>query len=232
MRPRRLIKTFNDKYPFLGPLIWMLSVQYFIIQVIVAQAWKTTYSLSLNTISDLGNTACGAASSRAVCSPLHALMNASFITLGITMALGAGLIYQEFRENNGSFTGFGFMGLAGLGTLMVGLFPENTISILHSVGAALPFLIGNVGLVILSLALDVPKPLKAYTFLSGVASLIALAFFYSHSYLGLGIGGLERVVAYPQTVWLIIFGMYMSRSHIKHRAIARNSYSINSRFPR
>ncbi len=212
--PKRLIKTFNDKYPFLGPIIWMLSVQYFIIQVIVAQAWKTTYSLSLNTISDLGNTACGTASGRAVCSPLHALMNASFITLGITMALGAGLIYQEFRENNGSFVGFCFMAAAGLGTLMVGLFPENTVGFLHSAGAALPFLIGNVGMIILSRALDIPKALRYYTFLSGAISLIALVFFYAHSYLGLGIGGLERIVAYPQTIWLIVFGMYMSKSRI------------------
>jgi hypothetical membrane protein len=218
MQARLLVKTFTDRYAFIGPVVWMLAVQYFIIQVIAAQAWKTPYSLTLNTISDLGNTTCGSVSGRLVCSPLHGLMNASFITLGITMALGAGLIYQEFKQNTGSFVGFSFMAAAGVGTTAVGLFPENTVSILHIIGATLPFFIGNLGMIILSFALDIPKPLRYYTFLSGAIALMALVFFGTHHYLGIGIGGMERLTAYPQTVWLIVFGVYIASNHIKRDA--------------
>jgi hypothetical protein len=35
-------------------------------------------------------------------------------------------------------------------------------------------------------------------------------FFASSHYLGLGEGGMERIVAYPQTLWLIFFGTYLS----------------------
>ncbi len=62
-----MIKTFTDRYPFVGPLIWMLSIQYYIIQVVVAMAWTSPYSLLRNTISDLGNTACGSYGGRFVC---------------------------------------------------------------------------------------------------------------------------------------------------------------------
>jgi LPXTG-site transpeptidase (sortase) family protein len=89
----------SDRYPLLGPIIWMLCVQYFITQIVVASAWHTSFSLTRNVISDLGNTACGQYGDRFVCSPLHGLMNASFLLLGLTMATGSLLIYQEFQRN-------------------------------------------------------------------------------------------------------------------------------------
>ena len=44
-------------------------------------------------------------------------------------------------------------------------------------------------------------------------ALIALSLFASHMYLGLGAGTMERLAAYPETIWLIIFGTYMARIH-------------------
>ncbi len=220
-KPQEIIKTFTDRYPFIGPIFWMVSIQYYITQVIVAMAWSLHYSLRFNTISDLGNTACGSYAGRLVCSPQHALMNASFITLGITMIIGSLLIFQEFKTTATSATGFSFMAIAGLGTLIVGLVPENSVSSLHVLGATLPFLIGNLGLVVLGFALDIPKSLRYYTLFSGIISLIALVFFTNHAYLGLGTGGLERIVAYPQTMWLIVFGAYISNSHMRGVAVEK-----------
>jgi len=211
MKPARMIKVFTDQYPFAGPSFWIASVQYFVVQLVAMLAWTTPFSLRTNVISDLGNTACGAYGDRFVCSPLHWLMNASFIILGVTMIVGATLIYQEFKETRGSLIGFGFMGLAGAGTIIVGLFPENSVASLHFIGAILPFLVGNLGLVIFAVVLDLSKTLRIYTLVSGVISLVALGFYLTHIYFGLGQGGMERVVAYPQTIWLIVFGLYMTR---------------------
>lgn len=207
------IKTFNDKYPFIGPTIWILSIQYFVIQIITAITYKFHYSLRFNTISDLGNSACGHYSGRYVCSPQHDLMNMSFILLGVTMATGAMLIYQEFKKDRSTYIGYLCMAIAGFGTILVGIFPENTLSYLHEFGASLPFIIGNVGLLVLSFSLSLPKILKYYTFFSGFIALIALPFFFSDHYGNLGIGGTERIVAYPQTIWLIVFGLYISKNH-------------------
>ena len=217
MKSSVIIKTFTDRYPFVGPTIWILCIQYYITQIVVARAWSIHYSLLYNPISDLGNTACGLYSGRFVCSPLHGLMNASFIMLGVTIAVGSFLIYQEFKENRGLLFGFSFMAVAGVGTLIVGLFPENSLSVLHTFGASLPFFIGNLSLVILGVALPVPVALRIYTLLSGLISLVALVLFVTNLYLGLGIGGMERIVAYPQTIWLIIFGIYISINHIAKR---------------
>ncbi len=222
-----MIKTFTDRYPLIGPAIWTLSIQYFIVQIMAAETYKTAYSLRFNTISDLGNSVCGIYSGRYVCSPLHNLMNVSFIVLGITMASGALLIYQEFKRDTMTLIGFSCMALAGLGTVTVGLFPENTISVLHILGAGLPFLIGNIGLLILGTSLILPKLLRYYTLLSGVVALVALVPFYTQHYFGLGIGGMERFVAYPQTFWLIAFGLYISSNHfMKNRNIVKNSHEV------
>ena len=209
----RRVQTFTDKFPYVGPVAWIVSLQYFIIQIIAARAWNSPYSITSNPISDLGNTACGVYVDRYVCSPLHGLMNASFILLGVTMMIGAVLIYQEFRETTYSGIGFGLMGLAAFGTLLVGLFPENTVSELHFFGALLPFVLGNIGMVVLAAVLDIPDWLRSFTLALGLLALAALPILVVHSSLGLSIGGIERIVAYPQTIWLILFGVYISRNH-------------------
>jgi hypothetical membrane protein len=201
LRTSKKIKIFIDKYPLVGPMFWLISIQYFIVMSLVAWAWPTHYSALDNTISDLGNTACGIYSGRYVCSPQHVWMNASFIALGITMIFGSALIYHEFRKNVGSLVGFSFMGLAGFGLILVGIFAENTISSL---------------LIILGITLDLPKWLKLFSVIAGIVSLAAFILFVSHNYLDLGIGGMERLATHPQTIWLIVFGLYMSRNRFKN----------------
>jgi hypothetical membrane protein len=154
---------------------------------------------------------------RFVCSPLFMVMNISFVMLGITMGAGSLLVYREFDRKWPVALGFSFMTLAGFGVFLVGVFPENLMTPFHSVGGALSFLIGNIGLVVLGLVLDLPKKFKVYTITSGIVALIALVLFLMHNYLGLGIGGMERLTAYPQTIWLIVFGVYISHNHIQTR---------------
>lgn len=210
------VRVFTDRFPLLGPIVWILCAQYFAGQIIAAAAWAPAYSWGTNLISDLGNTACGPYSGRFVCSPLAGLMNASFIMLGITMAAGALLIYQEFRESRASLAGFSLMALAGIGTIFVGAFPENTISFMHNLGAFLALVVGNISLVVLALALKrVRRSFRAYTFASGVVTLVAFSLFYSGTNLGLGQGGMERLVSYPQTLWLTLFGLYMTGTRVR-----------------
>lgn len=193
-----------------APILWILSVQYFVVQIIVANSWATPFSVQNNPISDLGNTVCGEYSGRYVCSPMHDLMNISFVVLGLTMIWGSLLFVRQYSEEPWIKFGLYLLALSGLGTILVGLYPENTIASLHVIGASLPFLLGNIALIILGLNLDIPKALRVYTIASGSIALVALALFLSGSYLGLGHGGMERLVAYPQTIWMIVYGIYLS----------------------
>jgi hypothetical membrane protein len=210
-------KNFETPYSLLGSILWILNIQYFIAQFFVALDWPKPYSVLRNTISDLGNTACGSYRDGLVCSPSHGWMNASFVALGLSMSLGSTLMYRQCARSAASAIGFGFMFLAGLGTALVGIFPENTASMIHIIGAALPFLVGNLALMILGFTLRMPRTLRYYTIISGLAALVALLLFLTHTYLGLGIGGMERITAYPQTIWLIVFGIYSLRHHFKLR---------------
>ena len=205
----RRISALGDRSPGLGPILYISSLQYFFTQSLVALRWSISYSLRKNTISDLGNTACGGFNDRYICSPLHALMNLSFVVLGLTMIAGSVLIHHALTSTRARSLGFTFMGIGGLGVVVVGIFPENSVSALHGIGSALPFLIGNVGVVVLGFSLEVPLMLRLYTLLTGAVALTALALYVSTHYFGLGEGGIERVVAYPQTVWLILFGAYL-----------------------
>lgn len=216
MSPDSRAKVFTDKFPLLGPIIWVLSVQYFAAQIIVASAWPKAYDWAGNFISDLGNTACGQFASRYVCSPDHALMNISFILLGVIMATGSLLIYQEFRESRASLVGFSLMALAGLGSVLVGAFPENTITGLHVLGAFLALGVGDVSIIILARALGNVRPsFRIFTLLIGFISLAGFLLFISGAHLGVGRGTLERIASYPQTLWLILFGIYMTGSHFR-----------------
>jgi hypothetical membrane protein len=218
MQAAKRIKVFTDKYPLIGPTFWIISIQYFVIQLVVALGWPVPYNFSLDAISDLGNSACGIYADRYVCSPYFTWMNVSFVVLGATMIAGSTLIYQEFRKNNANKLAFMFMALAGFGTILVGVFPENTIGYFHFTGALLPFLLGNIALIIFGFSLGLDGKFKIYTIASGIVALVALGLFTAHIYLGLGLGGMERLVSHPQTVWLITFGIYMSKDRFREIA--------------
>ena len=210
VKPRRRAQQYSAHYPKLGPILYVASIQYFAIQLFVALHWKPPYNLSRDTISDLGNTACGTWNGRYVCSPLHNWMNTSFVVLGITMMLGSVLVSRNSVNGRASKAGFAAMAISGAGVIMVGFFPENSVSALHGLGAAIPFMLGNASLIILALSLKMPALLRLYFFLSGVIALLGLAAYASSHDLGLGEGGIERVVAYPQTICLIVIGFYLA----------------------
>ena len=142
----------NDDLPNphrLGGLVWILAIQFFVVQAVVQSAWTTPFSLTKNFISDLGNTKCGSYptdSSMLVCSPWHAWMNASFILLGLTILLGVVLLRDAFSPGPMRAVGLGLLAAAGLGHIVVGLFPENVNIAAHKIGAGLNFIAGNLAL--------------------------------------------------------------------------------------
>ncbi len=215
----RVGKLHND-YPFLGPVVFISSALYFYAQIFVAWMFNPShapYNLVSNTISDLGNTKCGPYGSEYVCSPRHPYMDVAFIFLGLVMAGGSMLLYHEFRERGGAeqnaaFIGFLFMGIAGVGAILVGTFPENTNGTMHIIGAALAIGLGNLGIFILGAVLrGLPEAMRRYMLVFSTISLTALILFASHKQFGIGAGTMERIAAYPQTIWLITFGLYVWR---------------------
>jgi hypothetical membrane protein len=139
-------------------------------------------------------------------------MNASFIVLGLTIILGAVLIRKYVGNGLDLKTGFICLMAAGLGSILVGLFPENVAATPHEIGAALSFSLGNIGLIFLGYyGAQFSKFVRALGIAFGLIGLIASILFICHSYLGLGIGGIERLASYPQSIWMIVAGIVVSK---------------------
>jgi hypothetical membrane protein len=208
-------KSIRHTYHILGAFAWILCVQYFLIEQFVKNAWTVpAYSMRFNYISDLGATSCSYLSPgvmRAVCSPLHAFMNYSFIANGILIIVGCALFWGILPKQRLLKIGLVFLALGSLGLIAVGLFPENTIIALHTASAVEFFVLVNVGIILIGAGLRKLKiwPLRsAYSILSGVIALIALVLLpiTAFSYV-VGLGLLERVASYPFTIWLVVIGI-------------------------
>jgi hypothetical membrane protein len=217
------VGEFTDRHPLVGPAVLISSTLYFIAQLAAAWVWNPPYSVITDTISDLGKTT----------SPRHVLMNAAFVLLGVVMSLGSLLIYQEFRraslvQQRGALVGFTVMGVAGVGAVLVGVFPENTSHALHLVGAVLAIGGGIVAIFVLGWVLELPERLSTFTRFWAPVAMTALVLFACHRDFGIGAGTMERFAAYPVTIWLIAFGCYMARRHVKRRYLMRRLILLGS----
>jgi hypothetical membrane protein len=202
-----------------GGACWTAGVvQYAAAQVVAAGAWTRPYSLKNNYISDLGNTACGMfhvphGTPYYVCSPSHAVMNASFIIFGVLTIAGALLVQRIWPGGRLARWALIMWVISGLGKIVVGLVPENTRIGLHLIGA-LNVPLESMAILLLSLAIRrSSRVLAAIGIVAAIAGLagsfLSTAGQYAGSswYLGLGVGGAERLASYPGTLWMLMMGI-------------------------
>jgi hypothetical membrane protein len=202
-----------------GGCLWILAgVQFAIAQVLAAEAWNPPYSWTNNYISDLGNTACGIfavphGSPAYVCSPLAPVMNASFVVSGVLVIAGALLLSGTWPRRRMISIALVLWVIAGLGKIGVGQVPENTNISLHLL-AALNIPVESVAVLLTSLAIvrsDRQLGLLgiALAILGLVGTVLGTAGEIAGPalYLGLGVGGMERVAEYPATIWRLLAGI-------------------------
>jgi hypothetical membrane protein len=97
--------------------------------------------------------------------------------------------------------------VAGAAVILAGFFPENTVTQLHGIGTAVAFTASDGGIILSGWFLAPNRTLRLYSIITAAIVIGALGSYASSNYLGLGEGGIERLVAYPQTVWLIVIGL-------------------------
>jgi hypothetical membrane protein len=182
-----------------GALIFLASTQ-FLLGMLLAESLYPGYSVSLNYISDLGATC------RTTCAfvqPSSLMFDSSVFLLGALLVIGAYL----FRLGSGSVLSPLLLGVTGLGAMGVGVFPE-TAGMLHPVVSLVAFMGG--GLAALS-TFKHSKPVLCYfAAILSAMTLVALVLFATGIYLGLGAGGMERMIAFPIIIWGIAFGGYLT----------------------
>ncbi|TDD62179.1 DUF998 domain-containing protein [Kribbella antibiotica] len=136
------------------------GVQYVVLEAVTAAAWKNPpYSYAHNNISDLGVPSCGGeVGGRVICSPLHTLMNTSFIAQGVLYGVAALLLYRLLPGRRPWI--YAVLGIIhAIGFSLVGLFhgsPEAGLDngmAIHIFGAALLILSANAASIVVGLRL-------------------------------------------------------------------------------
>jgi hypothetical membrane protein len=203
-----------------GAYVLIVGVLVFLVGMIVTQiGYGSSYSLTHNYISDLGAVNCGVLSGHYydggyVCSPWHLAFNISIVIMGLLLILGVILIRTAFPPRTTRTVGLLFLALAGIGAIGVGLSPEDVNIQVHTLSAAIAFVLGNASLLILALAMFRDTRwdgFRAYTLLSGLVGLVAFFLFYFKVYLGLGVGGMERLIVAPLLLWALVIGIHLAR---------------------
>jgi hypothetical membrane protein len=220
---------------YIGAWSVLSVLQYFVAEAAVIGAWAgpQRYDRRTGYISDLGAVHCGIYDGRDVCSPLHWLMNTSFVVQGLGMLLGAlllgsGLLRVAARKGARVRPGRGrhwlaaagirvLTGTAGAGTMLVGLVPEDFGSRWHFTGALMYFIAGSLALLLLGILWLQQTPLGWFVLVCGLASLAALV---TGGLTGMHVpepGTLERLMGYPVTVGVAAAGLVIAQRLHRHR---------------
>lgn len=199
----------------LGAIFWLLTAEFFLAQII-AQTALPGFSLATQDISLLGVTACGADASASgyACSPLHLVFNAGIFINGMLVVVGLWLTRTMWPQGRLTTAALWLLALGGDGSMLVGLFPLDQNLGLHMFGATLALGIACLGFLVLARVLwPTRRSLALYTLATGSITLLAFLLYVAGVDFGLGKGTLERVAAWPHTIWYMATGMLILRGH-------------------
>jgi hypothetical membrane protein len=180
-----------------GTLFFIAATQ-FVLGLIVSEALFSGYSISDNYISDLG---VGSSSM---------IFNSSVFLMGLLLIIGAYFLQRAINFKMLTM----LLVLTAIGAMGVGIFTED-FGTMHSVVSLIAFLFGGLSAIFSVLCSYVHKfnllkmPFSAIAVILGLMSLGALVLFIVGLDLGLGVGGMERMIAYPILMWGAGFGGYL-----------------------
>lgn len=151
------------------------------------------YSVSEDYISELG---VGPTGPRIV-------FTIALVAFGLLVLMAA----WQLREKDRASKLWLLLMVSAIGAIGVGVFDMDNFNALHGLSALLAFLFGNLAAVYSS---KMARPPASHLFVVlGVLGLASLALLGGEVDLGLGLGGIERMVFYPAMFWLISFGTYL-----------------------
>ncbi|MFC8177623.1 MULTISPECIES: DUF998 domain-containing protein [Nocardiaceae] len=169
-------------------------------EVFTAAAWSTPYSFEENSISSLGVTTCHVGS----CSPLHDVMNAAFVALGVLTLVGALFLHRHIRSGRVKKAILSLAVIIAVSTAATGLFPADDGTILHW-AAVLPGFIAR-HVVLALIAWHFWRERRVVALWSAVCALVGVvgAILMLAQTFGFGLG--ERLALYPMPTWMAVTG--------------------------
>jgi hypothetical membrane protein len=198
---------------------WVLAAALIPVQVLVAAQWPSPYSWRSHLISDLGATMCGVADAgarveRHVCSPWHVIANAATVANGLTLSLGAVLLWSAWPGRRSGRAGSVLLAVGGICVVGVGLTPWDLQPDLHNLLALLQAPLQWVGMVLLIRATGhttLPRLVPVATTVGVLVSVAGFALFIDAvsggASLVFGLGLTERLAFDTLTLWSAVVGV-------------------------
>jgi hypothetical membrane protein len=157
------------------------------------------YNLGTNALSDMG----------AIGAPTFLLWNGQLLITGVLSFVGVLLFLRSRALPIPSVRLAWILYLVPpMGTIIVSLFPENSILALHIIGAFMVFIFGGLGAIY---AYRFTKsPFRHLSIALGAISLVAILLFGAPPLVGFGVA--ERLVVYPFNIWVVSFAGYLMSS--------------------
>ncbi len=187
-------------------ILFFIAATQFVLSLIVAEALYPGYSVSGNYISDLG------------VGPSSMIFNSSIFLLGLLTIIGAYFIPRTLNFRALTV----LLVLMAIGAMGAGVFTKNSTTI-HGAFSLMAFMFG--GLSAMASFKVLRMPFSVTSVILGLMTLGALVLFAggiltsglstsseaqaSDFFLGLGPGGIERMIVYPALIWLAGFSGYL-----------------------
>ncbi len=198
-----------------GVFLFLGGVQFTIVWFL-AEVTYPGYSVASNYISDLG-TNCPSGGGACYVPPSWLFFNSSQVIYGMLVLLSAYFMQRFFRWRPLT----GLIALAGFGLVGVGVFNES-FAFLHGIFSLVIFLFAGLSAIV---ATRFQKaPMSYFSVILGVITLVAFVLYApdsgvsNGSLLGIGAGGLERLIVYPVLIWSVAFGGHLMGMEDKPRA--------------
>ncbi len=166
-------------------VLFFVSIAQFFLMMLLAETLYPNYSVSHNYISDLG------------------VGGTAYIFNISIVVMGALLIVAAYFSRSFSRAFSVIIVLAGIGAMGVGIFPETTGS-LHLYSSLLVFLMASIAPYII--IYKIRNGLSVAWAVLGTIGLISLILYATGHYAGIGVGGMERFIVYPDLLWGMGFG--------------------------
>jgi hypothetical membrane protein len=187
-------------------VFFLVAGAQFILGLVISEALYPGYSVADNYISDLG------------VGPSSIVFNSSVFLFGLLSIIGAWFLLRTV-----DFRGLTFLLiLMAIGAMGVGIF-TSAFTTIHGIASLMAFGFGGLSAIASFKVLKLP--LSAISVVFGAMTLGALVLFagglvttgsltsseppVSEFFLGIGPGGMERLIVYPALIWLILFSGYL-----------------------
>lgn len=150
-------------------------------------------------------------------SPLAVLFDLLIAAFGISLILGAWLIWSGLPSRGSRAVGLLLLMITGIAAIALGAIPAGSsqnIGDVNSAVVAVLFIAAGLGLLALTLAMLRDRRwdgLRLYTLISGALVLVAFLVYHQGYSGALGSGGAERVGLAALTLWLWVIGLHLVR---------------------